>query len=107
MKIGEVLREKRKAAGLTQEQVTNALGITAPAVNKWERGLTCPDLTLLPVLARLLKTDPNTLLCFQENMTDREITLFSGLCISLGRSGYCPPDCRLQGKSGDYLSKRA
>lgn len=77
MGIGEVLREKRKVVGLTQEQVANALGISAPAVNKWERGLTCPDLTLLPVLARLLKTDPNTLLCFQENMTEWEIGLFS------------------------------
>ena len=27
---GEVLREKRRAAGLTQKQVANALGITAP-----------------------------------------------------------------------------
>jgi len=29
MKIGEVLREKRRAAGLTQEQAANAPGITA------------------------------------------------------------------------------
>ena len=70
MEIGEVLRERRRAVGLTQEQVANALGITTPAVNKWARGLSCPDLTLLPVLARLLKTDPNTPLCFQETMTD-------------------------------------
>lgn len=76
MEIGKVLREKRRALGLTQEQVANALGITTPAVNRWERGLSCPDLTLLPVLARLLKTDPNTLLCFQENLTEQEITLF-------------------------------
>ncbi|MGI6110166.1 MAG: helix-turn-helix domain-containing protein, partial [Eubacteriaceae bacterium] len=77
MEIGEVLRKKRKAAGLTQEQVANALGITAPAVNKWEHGLSCPDLALLPALARLLRTDPNTLLSFQEKMTDREITFFT------------------------------
>jgi transcriptional regulator with XRE-family HTH domain len=76
MAMAEVLRDKRKALGLTQEQVANYLGITTPAVNKWEKGLSCPDLTLLPILARLLKTDPNTLLGFQENLTDREITLF-------------------------------
>ena len=76
MAMAEVLREKRKALGLTQEQVANYLGITTPAVNKWEKGLSCPDLTLLPVLARLLKTDPNTLLGFQENLTDMEVTLF-------------------------------
>ena len=76
MAMAEVLREKRKALGLTQEQVANYLGITTPAVNKWEKGLSCPDLTLLPVLARLLKTDPNTLLGFQENLSDLEVTLF-------------------------------
>ena len=67
MEIAQLLREKRNALGLTQEQVADRLGVTAPAVNKWEKGLCCPDLALLPVLARLLKTDPNTLLGFRED----------------------------------------
>ena len=37
MKVGRIVRERRKALGLTQEQVAEALGISAPAVNKWER----------------------------------------------------------------------
>ena len=40
--------------GLTQEQVAQALGVSGPAVNKWERGACCPDLALLAPLARLL-----------------------------------------------------
>ena len=75
MNMNDILREKRKALGLTQEQVASCLGITAPAVNKWEKGLSCPDITLLPALARLLKTDPNTLLCFKESLSDRELGL--------------------------------
>jgi tetratricopeptide (TPR) repeat protein len=39
------------------------------------------------VLARLLKTDPNTLLCFQENMSDREITLFTNEVTEKIRTG--------------------
>jgi transcriptional regulator with XRE-family HTH domain len=39
MAMAEVLRDKRKALGLTQEQVANYLGITTPAVNKWEKGV--------------------------------------------------------------------
>ncbi len=73
MGMETILREKRRALGLTQEQVASALGVTAPAVNKWEKGATCPDITLLPALARLLKTDPNTLLCFQETLSRQEI----------------------------------
>ena len=39
MEIGSVIREKRTAQGLTQEQVATALGVSAPAVSKWERGV--------------------------------------------------------------------
>lgn len=76
LQMNVILREKRKVLGLTQEQVATYLGVTAPAVNKWEKGATCPDITLLPALARLLKTDPNTLLCFEESLTKQEITRF-------------------------------
>ena len=63
MTVGEVIREKRKELGLTQEQVARRLGVSAPAVNKWEKSGTYPDITILPALARLLNTDINTLLC--------------------------------------------
>lgn len=76
MQIGEVIRKYRKNLGLTQEQVAEYLGVTAPAVNKWEKGSTCPDITLLPALARLLKTDLNTLLCFREELSSQEIGIF-------------------------------
>ena len=56
MEIGSVIREKRTAQGLTQEQVATALGVSAPAVSKWERGESFPEITLLPALARLLGT---------------------------------------------------
>ena len=38
MPVSEVIRRKRKELGLTQEQVAQRLGVSAPAVNKWERG---------------------------------------------------------------------
>lgn len=76
MPISDVIREKRKAIGLTQEQVAERLGVTAPAVNKWERGGSYPDIMTLAPLARLLGTDVNTLLCFREEMTEKEIMEF-------------------------------
>lgn len=74
MPLNTVIREKRKEAGLTQEEVADYLGVSAPAVSKWEKGSTSPDITLLPALARLLKTDMNTLLCFQAELTKEEIS---------------------------------
>lgn len=76
MPINTIIHEKRKEQGLTQEQVADYLGVTAPAVNKWEKGTTYPDISLLSPLARLLKTDLNTLLCFQEGPSQQEIQYF-------------------------------
>lgn len=76
MAICEVIRERRKTLGLTQEQVADYLGISAPAVNKWEKGGSYPDISLLAPLARLLEVDLNTLLCFEAEVSQQEITHF-------------------------------
>lgn len=76
MSIHSVIQERRKALGLTQEQVADYLGVTTPAVNKWEKGGSCPDISLLAPLARLLKIDLNTLLGFNEDITKQELILF-------------------------------
>lgn len=39
MKIGEVIRKYRKENHLTQEEMANYLGVTVPAVSKWETGV--------------------------------------------------------------------
>lgn len=76
MKIGDIIKEKRIKKGLTQEKVANYLNVSAPAVNKWEKGYSYPDITLIPSLARLLGTDANTLLDFKEDLIEDEIAIF-------------------------------
>ena len=39
MKMKKMIKEKRLEKGDTQEQLADFLGITAPAVNKWEKGV--------------------------------------------------------------------
>lgn len=76
MKMKEMIKEKRLEKGYTQEQLAEFLGITAPAVNKWEKGSSYPDITLLCPLARLLGVDLNTLLSFHEDLSEKEVQLF-------------------------------
>ena len=87
MEMKDVIREKRRAMGFTQEQMADYLGVSAPAVNKWESGTTCPDLAILPALARLLGTDPNTLLCFHENLSKEEIAAYGNEVAETARQG--------------------
>lgn len=82
MQINEQIKQHRKKIGLTQEQVANYLGVSAPAVNKWEKGVTYPDVSLLAPLAKLLKIDLNTLFAFHENISKAEIGLF---CNEVGK----------------------
>lgn len=89
MKISEVIRKYRKELNLTQEQVANYLGVSAPAVNKWENGNSYPDITLLAPLARLLNTNVDTLLSFKEELNDIEINQFvKDISSEINRDGY-------------------
>ena len=73
MKIKEVIRKYRKEKHMTQEEMANRLGVTAPAVNKWESGASSPDIALLAPIARLLDISLDELLSFKENLSDTEV----------------------------------
>ena len=73
MQIGHIIRKHRKEKQMTQEEMAKILGVTAPAVNKWEHDHSLPDITLLAPIARLLGINLDTLLSFQENLTNEEI----------------------------------
>lgn len=85
MPMNLIIQNKRKELGLTQEQIADHLGVSTPAVSKWEKGITSPDIGLLPHLARLLKIDLNTLFGFHEDLSPQEIGQFCDKLVLLGR----------------------
>ena len=60
--FGQRIAELRRQKGLTQEALAEALDVTPPAVSKWENSVTCPDIFLLPLLARMLGVTVDALL---------------------------------------------
>ena len=76
MTIGDIIKKYRKNKGMTQEEMAARLGVTAPAVNKWERGNTLPDVALLAPIARLLGITTDELLSFKDDLTDEEISQY-------------------------------
>ena len=53
--IGKFIATRRSSLGYTQDDFGKILGVTGKAVSKWERGLSCPDVSLLNRIATELK----------------------------------------------------
>lgn len=86
MKLGAHIAALRKARGMTQEQLAMAVGVSPPAVSKWETDASCPDIALLCPLARALGTDVDTLLLFEDTLTDEQMTSALNEIIEISRS---------------------
>ena len=62
MTIGKRIAALRKEKGLTQEELAQHMGVSGQAVSKWENDQTCPDISALAKLARLLGVTVDELL---------------------------------------------
>lgn len=60
--IGNRIQKFRKEKGLTQEELAAKLDISGQAVSKWENDVSCPDISLLPLLCTALGISTDTLL---------------------------------------------
>lgn len=85
-RMGAHIAELRKAKGMTQEQLAAVLGVSSPAVSKWETDNSCPDIALLCPLARALGTNIDTLLQFEEDLSGEEIVQRIHEIIETGRT---------------------
>lgn len=92
--FGRFVAEMRRERGLTQRELAQQLHVSDKAVSKWERGLACPDISVLPQIAEILGVNVDDLLsnpttdkwhAFKElNRNDvKEMLLLLCRCISL------------------------
>lgn len=78
--LGKRIADLRKSKELKQDDLAQMLNVSPQAVSKWENDQTCPDISLLPELARILgvsvdellsgKSEPITQLIPLENRRD-------------------------------------
>lgn len=66
MTIGKRIAQLRKEKGLTQEELSQMMEVSAQAVSKWENDQTCPDIASLPKLAKILGVTVDELLSGKE-----------------------------------------
>ncbi len=74
LKLGENLRRLRKERELTQEQFSDAIGVSFQAVSRWENGTAYPDMELLPALSSFFGVSVDTLLGCPEAEKEEQAT---------------------------------
>lgn len=65
LRINENIARLRKEKGVTQEELAVALGVSNQAVSKWEAGKCCPDIEILPELARYFRVSIDELIGYK------------------------------------------
>jgi len=68
MTIGRRIAQLRREKGLTQEELSQKMEVSAQAVSKWENDQTCPDIASLPKLAKILGVTVDELLSGKEDV---------------------------------------
>ena len=71
--LGETIRRLRKLHDITQETLADAIGVTIPAVSKWERGECLPDVTLIVPIAAYFGITTDELLGVSEEVKRAKI----------------------------------
>ena len=65
--IGKRIQTFRKQKGMSQQDLSDCLGITRQAISKWELDQTLPDLETLVKMAELFEISLNELIGVEEN----------------------------------------
>ena len=65
-RMGDLIAELRKQNNMTQKDLADRLNVTDKAVSKWERGISCPDIASIPLLAQTLGITAEELLNIQK-----------------------------------------
>jgi transcriptional regulator with XRE-family HTH domain len=73
IQIGKIIALKRKEKGITQEELARHLGVSKPAVSKWESGQSYPDIILLPELAAYFNISVDQLIGYEPQMTKEDV----------------------------------
>ena len=95
MNLPENLRRFRLDAGLTQAVLAEQLGVSDRAVSRWERGISSPDVTLLPRLALVLGTSVDALLGVDPQRMHTAILRVTEECTRLLNAGDIPAAVQL------------
>ncbi|MBQ8512562.1 MAG: helix-turn-helix domain-containing protein [Clostridia bacterium] len=71
IRLNEIMKTLRHRDGRTQEELAQALGVTSQAVSRWEKGICCPDMELLPSIANYFGVSIDELFGYENRREQR------------------------------------
>lgn len=87
LKIGEKIKELRKAQDVTREKLADYLNISYQAVSKWENGLALPDLSLIPALSNFFGVTSDYLLGIKADENEEKINEYYKKAMACSHTG--------------------
>ncbi len=66
-KVGALIQKLRMEKQLTQRALAEQLGLSDKTISKWERGLGCPDVSVLSTLSKILGVELDSLLTGEQD----------------------------------------
>lgn len=71
IRIGESIRALRHRDGRRQEDLADALGVTAQAVSRWETNTVYPDISVIPAIANYFHVTIDELFGYNSDRDER------------------------------------
>lgn len=88
--MGMMIAALRKEQGMTQLELAEKMGVTDKAVSKWERDLSCPDISTLPKLAEIFGISVDDLMQVKPGVDEKKDvpelvhTILTGVALAMG-----------------------
>ena len=88
LNLGTKIRELRRRDGRTQDNLAEALGVTAQAVSRWESGGSYPDMEIIPAIANYFHISIDELFGYHAEREEKIKTILENATKVLTKQGF-------------------
>ena len=88
LNLGTKIRELRRRDGRTQDNLAEALGVTAQAVSRWESSGSYPDMEMIPAIANYFHVSIDELFGYHDEREEKIKTILENATKILTKQGF-------------------
>lgn len=104
LNLGTKIRELRRRDGRTQDNLAEALGVTAQAVSRWESGGSYPDMEMIPAIANYFHISIDELFGYHDEREEKIKAILDKATKILEKQGFTVSKGSLSEDVGDSVN---